>query len=112
MVEEAKKKRAFDRKLRDLRFLMVDRKKGTFLSFQESSWLHRNDTRVSREIQCLGEIDLWVARKLVWRRKQLPTPEFLSGESHGQRRLAGYSPLGRKELDTTERLSLTHSGSM
>ena len=91
---------------------MVDRKKGTFLSFQESSWLHRNDTRVSREIQCLGEIDLWVARKLVWRRKQLPTPEFLSGESHEQRRLAGYSPLGPKELDTTERLSLTHSGSM
>ena len=91
---------------------MVDRKKGTFLSFQESSWLHRNDTRVSREIQCLGEIDLWVARKLVWRRKQLPTPEFLSGESHGQRRLAGYSPLCHKELDTTERLSLTHSGSM
>ena len=27
---------------------------------------------------------------------------------HGQRRLAGYSPQGRKELDTTERLS-THT---
>ena len=81
---------------------MVDRKKDIFLSFQESSWLHRNDTRVSREIQCLGEIDLWVARKHVWRRKQLPTPVFLPGESHGQRRLAGYSPLGRKELDMTE----------
>ena len=25
--------------------------------------------------------------------------------SHGQRRLAGYSPLGRKESDTTEQLS-------
>ena len=34
-----------------------------------------------------------------------PTPVFLPGESHGQRRLVGYSPWGRKELDVTERLS-------
>ena len=27
---------------------------------------------------------------------------FLAGESHEQRNLAGYSPLGHKELDTTE----------
>ena len=33
-----------------------------------------------------------------------PTPVFLPGESHGQRSLAGYSPWGHKELDTTERL--------
>ena len=26
-------------------------------------------------------------------------PVFLHGESHGQKRLAGYSPWGRKELD-------------
>ena len=32
------------------------------------------------------------------------TPVFLPGESHGQGSLAGYSPCGRKELDTTERL--------
>ena len=31
-----------------------------------------------------------------------PTPVFLPGESHGQRSLMGYSPWGRKELDTTE----------
>ena len=36
------------------------------------------------------------------RRKWQPTPVFLSGESHGQRSLAGCSPLGRKESDTTE----------
>ena len=30
----------------------------------------------------------------------------MPGESHGQRSLAGYSPRGRKELDTTERLPL------
>ena len=35
-----------------------------------------------------------------WRRD--PTPVFLSGEFHGQRSLAGYSPWCRKELDTTE----------
>ena len=31
------------------------------------------------------------------RRKWQPTPVFLSGKSHGQRNLAGYSPLGHKE---------------
>ena len=30
---------------------------------------------------------------------------FLPGEFHGQRSLLGYSPWGRKELDTTERLN-------
>ena len=30
---------------------------------------------------------------------------ILASESHGQRNLAGYSPWGRKELDTTEPLS-------
>ena len=31
-----------------------------------------------------------------------PNPVSLAGESHGQRSLAGYSPWGRKEMDTTE----------
>ena len=35
-----------------------------------------------------------------------PTPVFLPGKSHGQRKLEAYSPWGRKELDTTERLSM------
>ena len=39
-------------------------------------------------------------------REWQPTPVFLPGEFHGQRSLAGYSPWGQKELDTTERLSL------
>ena len=33
-----------------------------------------------------------------------PTPLFVPGESHGQRSLVDYSPWGRKESDTTERL--------
>ena len=53
--------------------------------------------------------DPWVG-KIPWRRKWQPTPVFLPGEPHGQRSLGGYSPQGRKELDTTEQLhSLTHS---
>ena len=41
-----------------------------------------------------------------WRRKWQPTPVFLPGEFLGQRSLTGYSLWGRKESDTTERLSL------
>ena len=36
-----------------------------------------------------------------WRRKWQPTPELLPGKSHGGRSMVGYSPWGRKELDTT-----------
>ena len=35
------------------------------------------------------------------------TPVSLPGESHGRRSLVGYSPRGRKESGTTERLHLT-----
>ena len=49
---------------------------------------------------------MWVNKKIPWRRKWLL---FLSGESHGQRSLAGYCPWGHKESDTTEQLSMhTH----
>ena len=41
-----------------------------------------------------------------WRRKWQPTPVYLPGESHGQRSLVGCSPWGRKELGTTEQLTL------
>ena len=44
--------------------------------------------------------DPWV-RKIPWRRKWQPTPVFLPGKSQGQRSLAGYSPWGHKESDTT-----------
>ena len=37
-------------------------------------------------------------------RKWQSTPVLLPGKSHGQRSLGSYSPWGRKELDTTERL--------
>ena len=37
----------------------------------------------------------------------LPTPIFLPGEFHGQRSLAGYSPWGLKETDTTVQLTFS-----
>ena len=37
-----------------------------------------------------------------WRSEWKPTPVFLPGGSHGQRSLAGYSPCGHEQLDTTE----------
>ena len=43
----------------------------------------------------------WV-RKIPWRMKWQPPPVFLPGKSQGRRSLVGYSPWGRKELDTTE----------
>ena len=48
--------------------------------------------------------DSWVG-KIPWRRNWQPPPVFLPGESHGQKTLAGYSPRGHKELDTTEQLN-------
>ena len=46
----------------------------------------------------------WVS-KIPWRKKWQPTPVFLTGESYGQRSLAGYGPQSCKELDTTKQLS-------
>ena len=42
----------------------------------------------------------WIG-KIPWRREWGPTPVFVPGQHHGQS-LAGYSPRGRKQLDTTE----------
>ena len=39
-------------------------------------------------------LDPWVG-KILWRRPWQPTPGFLSGESRGQRSLAGYTVLHR-----------------
>ena len=52
--------------------------------------------------------DPWVG-KMPWKRKWQPAPVFLPGKSHGQRRLAGYSPWGWKESDTTEQPGHTNT---
>ena len=43
------------------------------------------------------------------RRAWQPTPVCLPAESHGQRGLAGCSPQGRKESDTTEATEHTYT---
>ena len=51
----------------------------------------------------------WVG-KIPWERKWQPTPVFLSGKSHGQKSLVGYSPWGHKRaghnLETKHQQSL------
>ena len=59
----------------------------------------------------LDQACLWITagRKKLTQPKWLPTAVFLRGELHGQRSLAGYSPWGCKESDTTEHLTHTHT---
>ena len=53
-------------------------------------------------LQCRrSRFDPWVG-KIPWRKERLPIPVFWPGEFHGL-----YSPWGRQELDTTERLNWT-----
>ena len=51
---------------------------------------------------------LWVG-KIPWWRAWQPTRVFLSGESHGERSLAGYSPWGHKESDMTKATERAHT---
>ena len=52
--------------------------------------------QTARNLQCYSSL---------WRRQWQPTPVFLPGEICGQRSLAGYSPWGCKESDTTKQLT-------
>ena len=47
--------------------------------------------------------------KIPQRRAWQSTPVFLPGESYGQRSLAGYSPQGQKESNTTEAMARMHA---
>ena len=61
-------------------------------------WWHsgrESSCQCRRHKRC--RFDPWV-RKIPQRRRWQPTPIFLTGESHGQRNLADYSPWGRKEM--------------
>ena len=65
---------------------------------------------VAQRLKHLPAMQETQVRSLGWEdpleKEMQPTPVFLPGESHGQRILVGYSPWGRKESDTTERLHL------
>ena len=45
------------------------------------------------------DLGLIPGREDPWRKTWKPTPVFLPGESHEQRSLVGYGPVGCKELD-------------
>ena len=55
----------------------------------------------------VGSIQETWAGSLGWEdpleEEMVTCPRILAWRSHGQRSLAGYSPWGRKELDTTQR---------
>ena len=53
------------------------------------------------------EFDPW-AGKIPWRRAWQPTPAFLPGESHGQRNLVGYSPVGSQKCTSCSLLALEY----
>ena len=53
-----------------------------------------------------GDPGLTLGSKRSPEKEWQPSPVFLPGELHGQRRLAGYSPWSHKELDTTEPLNM------
>ena len=61
---------------------------------------------VKKPLSRRQSFDPWVG-KIHWRREWLPTPVLLPEEFHEQRSLVGYSLWGCKELDTTERLTLS-----
>ena len=63
-----------------------------------AQWVKNLPAMQEPQDQSLGE-------KIPWRGKWQPTSVFLPEKSYGQKSLAGYSPKGCKELDTTERLS-------
>ena len=52
-------------------------------------------------------LDLNICSLFSRRRQWHPTPVLLPGKSHGRRSIVDYSPWGRKESDTTERLNWT-----
>ena len=64
----------------------------------------------TQEMRCRVAGSILGVRRISRRRKWHPTPVFLPGKSHGLRSLAGYSPRGLTELDTTEWLSTHEQG--
>ena len=54
----------------------------------------------------MGSTDSWVV--MILEEEMVTQSVLLPGKSHGQRSLAGSSPWGRKESDTTEQLSTAH----
>ena len=75
-------------------------------SLRSSRWLRGKEPTC----QCRRHrFNAWVG-KIPWRGKWQPTLVFSPGESHGHRRLVGYSPWGHKESDTSYWLNREQQG--
>ena len=69
-------------------------------------WPYNREHILNQGILTLEVIwDSFISVQTFWSRKQKPTPVFLPGKSHGQRRLMGYSSWGCKEWHMTQQLS-------
>ena len=68
-----------------------------FRAFLLAQWLKKKKRKKISLQYSRHRLDPWVG-KIPWRRKWQPTPVFLPGKSHGQRRLAVYSPWGHKRV--------------
>ena len=73
------------------------------LQASQVAWVVKNPPVNAGDVR-----DPWMG-KISCRRTWQPTPVFLPGESRGQRSLAGYSPWGRKESDTTQVTYMQHN---
>ena len=71
------------------------------IRWSKPRWCSGKESACQSRRQKRHRFNTWVG-KIPWRRKWQPTPAFLPGKFHGQRSLAGYSPWGWKESDTTE----------
>ena len=67
-----------------------------------SQWVKNLPAVQEKQVRSLGWED---PLEEAWQ----PIPVFLPEKSHGQRSLVGYSPEGRKELDTTKHTAHQHS---
>ena len=61
--------------------------------------------QTAKRLFTMWKTQVWsLVREDPLEKEMAPTPVLLPGKSHGRRSLVGYSPWGRKELDTTERV--------
>ena len=62
----------------------------------KENW-HYHKAQLVKNLPVMQEIRIrFLGRKDPLEKKMQPTPVFLPGKSHGQRRLVGYSPWGSK----------------
>ena len=84
-----------------------NRAKNCFIDLCQARWRSGEEATCNAGDPRVAGFDPWV-RKIPWSWKWQPTLVFLSGESPGQRSLAGYGPWDCEELNMTEHSLLIH----